>query len=80
MTQGIFGEIQPFVTVQSSVFTIFVTAELGQVRRTKMYVIRRSPEGFRKLSERLVNFPYYLSREQLEEADERNAEELGAQY
>jgi type II secretory pathway component PulK len=80
LTQGIFGKIQPFVTVQSSVFTIFVTAELGQVRRTKMYVIRRSPEGFRKLSERLVNFPYYLSRDQLEEADERNAEELGAQY
>ncbi len=80
MTQGIFGKIQPFVTVQSSVFTIFVTAELGQVRRTKMYIVRRSPEGFRKLSERLVNFPYYLSQEQLEEADERNADELGASY
>lgn len=80
LTQGIYNEIQPFVTVQSNVFTIFVTAQLGQVRRTKMFVIRRSPEGFRKLSERLVNFPYYVSEDQLEAAEERNAEEMGALY
>ncbi|MEE9392279.1 MAG: hypothetical protein V3W41_07215 [Planctomycetota bacterium] len=70
LTQDIYNEISPYCTVQSSVFSVFVTAKRGLVRRTKMYVVRRSESGFRLLFETLVDFPYLISNESLKQATE----------
>ena len=76
INQETYNKISPYLTVQSSVFSIVVTAERGLVRRSKMWVVRRTPDGFRILLERPVDFPYFLDDEQLEEAEERSAEEF----
>ncbi len=81
ITPAIYDRISPFLTVQSTVFTIVVTAEMGRIRTTKMWVVRRGPTGFRILLERPVNqppkyFPYYIDDSQLEAAEEdKEAEE-----
>lgn len=73
--QETYNAIAPYITVQSSVFTIVVTAERGHTRRSKMWVVRRSEQGFRILLKRPVNFPYFLKDDDLEGAEERADEE-----
>ncbi len=76
-----YDRISPYITVQSSVFTIVVTAEMGdRIRYTKMWVVRRTPGGFRILLERPVNqppryFPYFIAEKRLEEAQDAADEE-----
>ncbi len=70
-----YDKISPFITVQSTVFSIIVTAEIGQHRTSKMWVVNRSPNGFRILLERPVNrppkyFPYYIPDNAIEKAEE----------
>jgi len=51
-----------------------VTAKMGLIRRTKMFVVRRTDAGFRKVFERLVTFPYYLDPDAVENAEETAAD------
>ena len=69
-----------FLTVQSSVFSIIVTAEMNRIRKSKMWVVRREPSGFRILLERPVNrppryFPYIIQDEEMKRAEEDLEEE-----
>ena len=74
MSQDVYNAISSLLTVQSNVFTVFVTAERGLIRRTKQYVVRRTERGFRKLLEKRVDFPYYISRDEMEQGEEDAAE------
>ncbi len=80
INQETYNAIAPYLTVQSQVFSIVVTAERGHTRRTKLWVVRRSPQGFRILLERPVSFPYFLNEESLEQAEERSADEQDRGY
>ena len=77
ITQEIYNEISKFITVQSSVFTVFVTAKRGLIRRTKMWVIRRTEAGPRIQLERLVEFPYFINGESLSDAEDLASENAG---
>jgi type II secretory pathway component PulK len=74
MTDVVYNEINRFVTVQSPVFSVFVTAKRSFTRKTKMWVVRRSDIGFQILYERIVDFPFYMPPEDLEAARENRAE------
>lgn len=79
MTQEVYNKISSYVTVQSSVFSVFVTAERGEhglFRRTKCWVVRRSEMGFQILQEKLVDFPYLVDPERRESAEEEAAEQF----
>lgn len=75
ISQDIYNQISTFATVQSSVFSIYVTAKRGIMRRTRMWVIRRSDAGPRIMFVRPVNFPYFLDPKEVEESTQSAIEE-----
>ena len=75
INQETYNKISGFLTVQSSCFTVIVTAEKGHIRRSKLWVVRRGPDGFRILLEKPVTFPYYLPEKDLQDAEDRTIEE-----
>lgn len=77
ITQETYNDIRNYLTVQSEVFSIFVTARRGLIRRTKMFIVRRNEQGFRILFEKLVDFPYLMDTEDVESASEAEADLKG---
>lgn len=77
MTQETYNAIRNYITVQSEVFSIYVTARRGLIRRTKMFVVRRSESGFRILYEKLVDFPYLIDRQSVEDASQNEVDLKG---
>jgi type II secretory pathway component PulK len=80
ITPALYDKISAFLTVQSTTFSIIVTSEIGRIRLTKMWLVRRDANGFRILLERPVNrppnyFPYFIQDDQIETAEEDAAEE-----
>ena len=75
VNQETYNAVSPYLTVQSNVFTILVTAERGHTRRSKLWVVRRTPQGPRILLERPVDFPHFIDSQALEDAEERSLEE-----
>jgi type II secretory pathway component PulK len=78
ITQDVYNEMSKYATVQSSVFSVFVTAKRGLQRRTKMWVVRRTEQGPRILFSSPVTFPYFLGAEEVEEAQSAALEESNA--
>ena len=72
--QEVYNDAQTQLTVQSQVFSVFVTAEQGRAHRTKMWVLRRSEKGFQIVLERPVDFAYYIPRERLDQGNEEAEE------
>ena len=75
--QDVYNEMQAFVTVQSTTFSVFVTAERGLLRRTKMFVVRRSEKGFQICLEKPVDFPYLIPRDRRDQGAEQAEDRLG---
>ncbi len=66
----VYSKLAPWITVQSDVFSIFVTAEKGLLRRTKMWVVKRGESGFQILMERPVDFPYFIPPDRMEKGEQ----------
>lgn len=74
ISNDVYNRISQFTTVQSNVFSVYVTAKRGIYQRTKMWVVRRTEQGPRILFERLVNYPYLIDPRELEESTKEAAE------
>ncbi len=74
VTDRLFTEIRNNLTVTSKVFTIYVEAKAGSIKKVRRYVVRREDARFVLILSQLVRFPRFRPVSETEAAEDQESE------